>query len=156
MKFNCNLTPTQCSQIPCQISKMKYSGKTVNAFQSLNIFAKLSILDVLQGSQCDSVINLQNLSTISAMYPCTTSFFTASHAKLTSLLETGSGIKIWKGDFEKKTELNQIKKRSSSCFVLRNSIYHSENIYFTQSVNLVCQLKSIFHLFHSIPNNLTI
>ena len=31
---------------PCQTSKMEYSTKIVNGFQSLNIFAKHSILDI--------------------------------------------------------------------------------------------------------------
>ena len=35
---------------PCQPSKMECLAKIVNSFQSLTIFAKISILDVWQGS----------------------------------------------------------------------------------------------------------
>ena len=39
---------------PCQTSKMKFFGKMVKDFQSLNILTKNSILGVLRGPECIS------------------------------------------------------------------------------------------------------
>ena len=56
-KYFTTVSDHSCSAVagPCQTSKMERFSKVVNGFQPLIFYAKRSILDISQGSECSCV-----------------------------------------------------------------------------------------------------